>query len=95
MIVTIAFHAAHDKRDQLVETLQSILPDTRAFNGCNSVILVESTETEGQLLLIEDWESAADYDAYKAWRRESGTTVLGSDMVDSSSLESRTFDLLA
>lgn len=95
MIVTISFRANPGKRDQLVETLSSILSDTRAFDGCNSVSLVEQTDADGELLLIEDWDSAEDYEAYKTWRRESGTSVLGSDMVDASSLVSQTYELLA
>ena len=91
MIVTISFNAAPGARDLLVERLTEILPDTRAFEGCNDVMLVEHTATPGALLLIEDWESAEHYEAYKKWRRDSGTSVLGTDLIDRTSLESSTF----
>ena len=42
-------------------------------------------------MLIEDWESAEKYDAYKAWRQESGTSVLRGDLVDHSSLSSNSY----
>ena len=95
MIVTISFNAAPGKRDRLVDLLAEILPDTRAFDGCNDVMLTERTGTPGALMLIEDWESAEHYEAYKNWRSESGTSVLGTDLVDKSSLDSNTFIQIA
>ena len=95
MIVTITFSATEGNRDALVEKLLSILPDTRAFDGCNSITFVESQEAAGNLTLIEDWASSKQYDAYKAWRKESGTSVLGSDLVDPASLSSHAFEILS
>ena len=94
MIVTISFQAAEGKRDDLVETMQSILPDTRAFDGCNSITLTESTETPGLLMLLEDWETADHYAEYKKWRAESGTSVLSGDLVITESLKSASFEPL-
>lgn len=81
MIVNIAFTAAQGQRDALVDRLVSVLDDTRAYDGCEAITLTESPETPGSLLLVERWASIPQYDAYKTWRRESGTTVLGSDLV--------------
>jgi len=86
MIVTIAFRAAPQKRDDLVNTLIGILPDTRAFDGCNQITFTEAADDPGSLLLVEDWASEERYEAYKAWRRDSGTSVLGSDLVAPDSL---------
>ena len=94
MIVTISFRATEGNRDGLVEALTAILPDTLAFEGCNNVVLSESDESPGELLLFEDWESAENYEAYKAWRRESGSSVLGSGLVVEDSLSSQTFTRL-
>ena len=91
MIITISFDATSGNRDALVAKLESILSDTRAFDGCNAITLVESTDRPGSLMLIEDWESAEKYDAYKAWRQESGTSVLRGDLVDHSSLSSNSY----
>lgn len=94
MIVNIAFTAAPGKRDELVDKLISIIPDTRAFDGCNSITFTESQETPGALLLIEDWDSHEAYDAYKSWRRESGTSVLSGDLVDLDTLATSYFTVL-
>ncbi len=94
MIVTIAFTAAAGKRDELVDALTSILPDTRAFVGCNSIAFTEVDDSPGSLMLIEDWESQEQYEAYKTWRRESGTSVLGGDLVDLDTLTTKYFNVL-
>lgn len=94
MIVNIAFTAAPGKRDELVDTLVGILPDTRAFDGCNTIAFTESADSPGSLLLIEDWDSMEQYEAYKAWRRESGTSVLGGDLVDLNSVGTTFFTVI-
>ena len=94
MIVTISFEANSGKRDELVDAMLGLLKDTRAFAGCNSITFTESTETPGHLMLIEDWETPAHYDAYKLWRSESGTSVLSGNLVDKSTLKSASFETL-
>lgn len=79
--ITIAFDAAEGKRDELIEAMIGVIPDTMAFDGCQSIQFVESTEEAGSLLLIEDWESLEHYGRYKAWRAESGTSVLSMGLV--------------
>jgi len=86
MIITISFRAAQGKRDDLVDKLVSILPDTRAFDGCNQITFTEAADDAGSLMLVEDWVSAEQYEAYKLWRRESGTSVLSTDLVEPGSL---------
>ena len=94
MIVTISFEASDGKRDELVEAMLGLLADTRAFEGCNDITFTESTDTPGLLMLIEDWESADHYAAYKSWRAASGTSVLSGDLVNTATLQSATFNSL-
>lgn len=81
LIITIAFDAAEGKRDALVDKLLGILDETRAFGGCEQITFTEELDRPGSLLLVEKWASTTHYDAYKAWRRESGTSVLAGDLV--------------
>ena len=82
IITTIEFRAAAGQRDALVEKMLAILPDTRSYDGCESITFVESDESAGSFLLVERWASRDHYDKYRAWRKETGTSVLGSDLVD-------------
>lgn len=81
LIITIAFDAADGQRDALVDKLTSILHETRAYDGCEQITFTETLDRPGALLLVEKWASTEHYDHYKAWRRESGTSVLGGDLV--------------
>lgn len=94
MIVTIAFSATPGNRDALVQRLIEIIPATRAFEGCNSITFTEVQDSPGSLLLIEDWDSHESYESYKTWRREGGTSVLGSSLVDPDSVATSYFDIL-
>ena len=51
---------------------KEILPDTRAYDGCQGVLVVENQDEAGNLVLIETWESRAKYETYLAWRVETG-----------------------
>ena len=46
------------------------LPETRAFDGCQSVEVLEDIDKPGSLLLIQRWDSREDYEKYNAWRAE-------------------------
>lgn len=81
LIVTVTFDAATDMREALIERLLTILPDTRAFDGCERIELAESADTPGSFVMVEQWATADHFDRYKTWRVESGTSVLGSDLV--------------
>jgi quinol monooxygenase YgiN len=52
--------------------LHTTLADTRAFEGCLSVDVVQNVSDPGHILLVERWESVEKDQAYRAWRA-SGT----------------------
>ena len=54
------------------ETFKAILPDTRAYDGCNGVDVIENQDEAGNVILVESWESRAKYDKYLGWRAETG-----------------------
>lgn len=61
-----------DMIDAGKQTFKTILPDTRAYDGCNSVEVIENQEDAGNLILVESWESRAKYEKYLGWRAETG-----------------------
>ena len=79
--VTIEFEAAPGERDALVAKMQEIIPETLGFEGCQRIEFFERDGADGSLMLLEDWESEERYAAYKAWRQETGTSVLSSHLV--------------
>jgi len=70
-MVIAEFSAAPGKLDAPVDFLREALPDTRKFDGCNS-LEVHVDRDSCTVVLIEDWGSLAAYDRYLAWRMETG-----------------------
>ncbi|MFT3661437.1 MAG: antibiotic biosynthesis monooxygenase family protein [Gordonia sp. (in: high G+C Gram-positive bacteria)] len=71
----LAITAKEGKYDELREWLVKILPDTRGFQGCVSVEFYRNQDDPQDLVILEKWNSRADYEAYLAWRTEEG--ILG------------------
>lgn len=61
-----------EHRDELIDTLAAILPDTRAFPGCNSVAVTVNEDDQCNIVLFEKWETRSDHEKYMAWRTERG-----------------------
>ena len=55
----------------ILDFLSEILPDTRAFDGCQDLQVYQEGDGEA-LVFIEYWDSAAHYQRYLDWRTESG-----------------------
>ena len=52
--------------------LDEILPDTRAYDGCQSLDVYFNTEDTGNMVMVEFWDSRAHYEKYLNWRTETG-----------------------
>lgn len=48
------------------------LPDTRAFEGCVSILMVQNEDDPTDLMVVEQWDSRAAYERYVGWRTERG-----------------------
>ena len=69
--VTIQLPVQPAKVDELVELFKKVLPDTRSYKGCESVVLHQSQD-DAVLFLYEQWAARSDQEAYMAWRTETG-----------------------
>ena len=56
----------------LVETLKSALVDTRAFDGCESIVVYVDADEPDTVILWEKFATRAHHEAYLAWRVETG-----------------------
>ena len=52
--------------------MAEILPDTRAYDGCQGIDVYFNTEDTSSMLGVEHWNSRAHYEKYIAWRTETG-----------------------
>lgn len=72
VIVTALFPTKVEASDNFYDTLVSVLPETRAYDGCIGVTPHRDLDDASRILLIEEWESREHYLAYLQWRVETG-----------------------
>lgn len=58
--------------NDLVAVFKSILPETRAYEGCISIEVLQNSDDADNLVLVEVWATRGHYENYLAWRRERG-----------------------
>ncbi len=60
--------------DEVVAFFRSILPETRAYEGCTSVDALQNSDDADNMVVVEVWDSHEQYEEYLAWQRERGTS---------------------
>ncbi len=61
-----------DAVDAGPEVVHRILEETRAFDGCLGVTVVQDNADPAHLIAIEEWESLEKDSAYRQWRAGDG-----------------------
>lgn len=70
----------------LVALLKEALVDTRAFQGNQSIEVYTDQENPDLVILWEKWGARSDYDAYLAWRMETGLMDVLAPFMDTAKL---------
>lgn len=70
--VTLELQVGAENREALLNTLEAILPDTRAYKGCQSIVVTSNDDDPLNIVLFEKWDTRADHESYVAWRAERG-----------------------
>ena len=52
--------------------LAEVFPETREYDGCQGMDVYFNTENEGNMVMVEHWDSRAHHEKYLAWRTETG-----------------------
>ncbi len=61
-----------DEVDTAKALLDRVLAETRAYDGCLGVEVVQDVNDPAHLIAIETWESVEQDTAYRAWRAGEG-----------------------
>ena len=76
MPITIAltFSVKPERTDEFKSLLESLLPDTRAYDGCLRVDVYQDQDQDDprSIILVEDWTTKEHQQKYQAWRDETG-----------------------
>jgi quinol monooxygenase YgiN len=81
VIVILELQSKPETLDELNSTLKNILPDTRAYDGCQSVQVNINQDDSCNLVLIEKWESRQHNEKYMGWRTETGALAALGEML--------------
>jgi quinol monooxygenase YgiN len=52
--------------------LAELFPETRAYDGCQGIDVYFSPDKEGDMVMIERWDSRQHHEKYLHWRTETG-----------------------
>jgi heme oxygenase (mycobilin-producing) len=64
-----------DSVDEGLAVAHSVLEETRAFDGCLGVTVIQDTSDPAHLVAIEEWESLEKDAAYREWRAGEGAAT--------------------
>jgi len=53
--------------------IAGVIDGTRAYDGCELMTMVVNQDDPSNVLFVERWETRAKYEAYLAWRTETGS----------------------
>lgn len=80
--VTIDMTAKEGRVDDLRTWFLDHLAGTRGFAGNISVEVARNQDEPSRILFVEKWESRANFEAYLAWRDESGVIAELLELLD-------------
>ncbi len=72
ILVLVQAKIKTDSTSKFKSYLAEILPDTRAFDGCNLIDLYSETNKGNNIVLVENWDSREHYNKYHTWRTKTG-----------------------
>ncbi|SHJ56603.1 MULTISPECIES: putative quinol monooxygenase [Cycloclasticus] len=70
--VILDLQVSTENREKLLNTFEAILPDTRAFKGCQEIVVTSNDDDPLNIVVLEKWDSREDHKSYMAWRSERG-----------------------
>jgi heme-degrading monooxygenase HmoA len=66
---------------ELVQALRQVLPDTLAHGGCEEIRIWCDQDDPDSVISLTRWATRADYEAYLAWRGQTGDTAMFREML--------------
>jgi heme oxygenase (mycobilin-producing) len=64
-----------DSLDEGMSVLHDVLAETRAFDGCLGVTVIQDSTDPTRLVAVEQWESLEKDAAYREWRAGEGAAT--------------------
>ena len=90
-MITLEMPLKPEMLEDYLNILKGALVETRSYKGCRSVTTLVDQETSS-IVLVEEWDSVEDQQAYIAWRVETGLIDAIAPFMQGE-LVTRTYDL--
>ena len=90
-MITLEMPVKPEMLEDYLNILKGALVETRNYKGCRSVTTLVDQETSS-VVLVEEWDSVDDQQAYMAWRMETGLIDAIAPFMQGE-LVTRTYDL--
>ena len=90
-MITLEMPVKPEMLEDYLNILKGALVETRSYKGCRSVTTLVDQETSS-VVLVEEWDSVDDQQAYMAWRVETGLIDAIAPFMQGE-LVTRTYDL--
>jgi len=75
--VVLDMQVVPERVDDFLSVMATALVDTRAREGCRSVVTLQDADTPGRFLLWEEWDTREHQERYLAWRQTPEGAVQG------------------
>ena len=72
VMVLLEMQVKPEAVNELKALFKQLMPDTRAYAGCQGIDIYGNLDDGGNLVFYERWESRDHYQRYLAWRTETG-----------------------
>ena len=72
IVVLLDFRVKAEVLEESLQLFKKILPDTRAYAGCEGVDVYNNADDPTNIIFYERWKSREHYQKYSAWRTETG-----------------------
>ena len=72
VVVLLEIKVKPEAVNEVKAFLKQVLPDTRAYAGCQGIDIYGNADDAGNMVFYERWDSRAHYQKYLAWRTETG-----------------------
>ena len=82
MSITVLVEANLKDNGAFDALMREILPDTRAYDGCEGLTIQRNLDDSANIVLVEHWESRAHYEKYLKWRDETGVLAKIGELID-------------
>jgi quinol monooxygenase YgiN len=82
VISVVDFHIKPPMIEEALRSLGEALADTRAFEGCIGLDVVQDVDDPSHVQLIERWTSVHHNTAYRDWRHGAGASNALSPFVE-------------